>query len=298
LCLAVYGEDDFFMGSCWDPKKEDGRYNATDGCVEGLHCWHQQDGQQSCHNGTVCTCDKDLCNSRNASSTLPTESTPTTLKTTMRCWFGEKHPSTGTEDWKMEECESNEHYCFQLVHGEGESRFEVRQCWDLAYEEGRYSGAGCYKGQNCHHQHCFNDTTVCICKEPECNDWSAEGNVTTVVPVTDGSDLLCYSGDDKNYEAKPCARSETMCMGFSTPLGTILDCYDPKSNDETYISEGCWNGVDIEQTQDTTKGKLCLCSSGQLCNKEFLGTSGAVMAVLSPLLPLLSVILFDRFLLR
>jgi hypothetical protein len=31
-------------------------------------------------------------------------------------------------------CESTEHYCYQLVHGEGDTRSEIRQCWDLSYE--------------------------------------------------------------------------------------------------------------------------------------------------------------------
>jgi hypothetical protein len=46
LCLAVYGEEAFFMGSCWDPSGEEGRYNATNGCSTGLHCWHMEDGTQ------------------------------------------------------------------------------------------------------------------------------------------------------------------------------------------------------------------------------------------------------------
>jgi hypothetical protein len=38
----------------------------------------------------------------NASSSLPTESTPTTAAATMRCWFGEQHPGTGgPEDWQV-----------------------------------------------------------------------------------------------------------------------------------------------------------------------------------------------------
>jgi hypothetical protein len=51
LCLAAYGEGEeggqgFFMGSCWDPSREEGRYNATNGCSIGLHCWHMEDGTQ------------------------------------------------------------------------------------------------------------------------------------------------------------------------------------------------------------------------------------------------------------
>ena len=51
LCLAAYGvgeeeQGGFFMGSCWDPSREEGRYNTTTGCSLGLHCWHMEDGTQ------------------------------------------------------------------------------------------------------------------------------------------------------------------------------------------------------------------------------------------------------------
>ncbi len=52
----------------------------------------------------------------------------------MRCWFGEQHPGTGPENWAVEVCETTEHFCYQMVHGSGEERFESRQCWDLNYE--------------------------------------------------------------------------------------------------------------------------------------------------------------------
>ncbi|XP_023337699.1 uncharacterized protein LOC111708524 [Eurytemora carolleeae] len=166
-----------------------------------------------------------------------------------------------------------------MVHGEGETRTESRQCWNLAYEDGKYSGAGCYKGELCHHEHCYNDTTVCLCTESECNDWSATGNVTTDVPVTGGSGLLCYSGTFDNYEAKPCAESETLCMGFSGGQGTF-DCYDPQTNDALFVTNGCWDGVDIEQTQDSTVGRLCLCSDEPLCNERFKDQPGGAGYIL------------------
>ena len=56
----------------------------------------------------------------------------------MACWFGEQHPGTGQpEQWVVEECETTEHFCYQMVvHGGGEEDrgFESRQCWDLKYE--------------------------------------------------------------------------------------------------------------------------------------------------------------------
>ncbi len=38
-------------------------------------------------------------------------------------------------------------------------------------------------------------------QEPECNDWVYGGNVTTDVPVTGGSGLLCYTGSDNSHQA-------------------------------------------------------------------------------------------------
>ena len=36
-----------------------------------------------------------------------------------RCWFGEKHPSTGNETWKVEVCQDNEDHCYQVSQAEG-----------------------------------------------------------------------------------------------------------------------------------------------------------------------------------
>ena len=51
--------------------------------------------------------------------------------------------------------------------------YETRECWDLKYEDEQFAADGCYKGKYCHHEHCFEDVTVCICDKPECNDWSS-----------------------------------------------------------------------------------------------------------------------------
>jgi hypothetical protein len=42
-----------------------------------------------------------MCNNYNVSSTLPTEAPLTTNANTMSCYFGEKHPDTGEEEWKV-----------------------------------------------------------------------------------------------------------------------------------------------------------------------------------------------------
>ena len=39
-------------------------------------------------------------------------------------------------------------------------RFESRSCWDLEYEDEKYKGDGCYKGQHCHHEHCFDEVGI------------------------------------------------------------------------------------------------------------------------------------------
>ena len=44
------------------------------------------------------------------------------------------------------------------------------------------------------------NSLVIVKQEPKCNDWREGGNVTTDVPVTDGSGLLCYRGTDSQHE--------------------------------------------------------------------------------------------------
>ena len=46
---------------------------------------------------------REICKNENSS-----------LKIHFRCWFGEKHPSTGNETWKVEVCEENENHCYQV----------------------------------------------------------------------------------------------------------------------------------------------------------------------------------------
>ncbi len=44
-------------------------------------------------------------------------------------------------------------------------------------------------------------------QEPECNDWVYGGNVTTDVPVTGGSGLLCYTGSDSSHQASSISKT-------------------------------------------------------------------------------------------
>lgn len=64
--------------------------------------------------------------------------------------------------------------------------------------------------------------TICICNYPNCNDWSTNGTVTTDVPVTDGSGVLCYKGTPDNYEATYCRKNETMCAFFDVDGGSPM----------------------------------------------------------------------------
>ena len=64
--------------------------------------------------------------------------------------------------------------------------------------------------------------TICICNYPKCNDWSTNGTVTTNVPVTDGSGVLCYRGTADNYEATYCKKNETMCAYLGVDGGSQL----------------------------------------------------------------------------
>ena len=91
----------------------------------------------------------------------------------MRCWFGEQHPGIN-ETWRVEVCQENEDHCYQLVDNEG---YESRECWDLKYEHETFAASGCYRGRYCHHEHCFDDATICICETPECNDWTHGVNI-------------------------------------------------------------------------------------------------------------------------
>merc|ERR1712158_106095 len=166
-----------------------------------------------------CTCSTSECNTYNVSSTVSPGTEPPTQPSTMRCWFGEQHPGTGPEEWKVEVC----------------------------HEDEKYKGHGCYKGRHCHHEHCFDEATICICNYPNCNDWSSNGTVTTDVPVTDGSGVLCYKGTTDNYEATYCKKNETMCAFFGVSDGReLLDCYDPYKHNSTFNAEACYSDTDLE----------------------------------------------------
>ena len=65
----------------------------------------------------------------------------------------------------------------------------------------------------------FVQATICICNSPKCNDWSTNGTVTTNVPVTDGSGVLCYRATADNYEATYCKKNETMCAYMQVDSG-------------------------------------------------------------------------------
>merc|ERR1712131_415078 len=123
MCITVYNlhnhhgpvSDGFTWFSCHDPSTQDGAFNQTDACFDdAIFCTppHHEGDQPDCQdNATVCTCNTDLCNTYNMTSSNSPASSTTTQIDTMRCWFGEKHPSTGNETWKVEVCEENENHC-------------------------------------------------------------------------------------------------------------------------------------------------------------------------------------------
>jgi len=280
MCLAAYSKDINWF-TCHDPTEQSGHFNQSDVCVEDLYCFddsHHHHGPYSqgrddppqCFDSNVCTCNKSLCNTYNASSTFSPGTLPPTQPSTMRCWFGEKHSGTGNETWKVEVCQENEDHCFQMVSKDG---FESRECWDLKYENEQYAGDGCYKGKHCHHEHCFEEVTACICNKPLCNDWTPDGNVTTDHPVTDGSGILCYVGEYPNYEATPCARNQTTCSYFLTKDGNeFVDCYDPSENDGKYYTDACFENIAMDDGHgDEVQGKFCVCDGlkDDLCNEDY-----------------------------
>jgi len=281
MCITVYNlhnrhgpvSEGFTWFSCHDPSTQDGAFNQTDACFDdAIFCTppHHEGDQPDCQdNATVCTCNTDLCNMYNmTSSNSPAKST-TTQVDTMRCWFGEKHPSTGNETWKVEVCEENENHCYQLVSLTG---YETRECWDLKYEDEQFAGDGCYKGKYCHHEHCFEDATVCICDSPECNDWSKSGNVTTPVPVTPGSGILCYEGEWPDIESTECFHHQSMCGYLLTDGGKERGtCYDPQSNNGQFYTPGCFSDVDVQNGDHKDHGRFCICDGDEedLCNGDF-----------------------------
>jgi len=291
MCVSAYGDDGnsststHYYAGCHDPSMQYGRFNQSDVCIDDIFCPNDQDHEHhgppgpDCHADNVCTCSASLCNTFNVSSTVSPGTEPPTKPSTMRCWFGEKHSSTGVEDWKVEVCQPNENRCFQMVSDDG---FESRECWDLAYEDGRYNGDGCYRGQRCHHEHCFPEATVCICDKEKCNDWTKGGNVTTDKPVTPGSGVLCYRGAAPDQLTSYCASHETMCSYMATDDGKQLgDCYDPHKNNGTYNEEKCYSDVVTEMGDNTVRGKFCVCdgtAGNDLCNGPYF-SSGASPSV-------------------
>ena len=172
------------------------------------------------------------------------------------------------------------------------------KCWDLKYEDEEFAATGCYKGHFCHHQHCFHDeeVTVCICEDKLCNDWTDEGNVTTPNPVTDGSGILCYTGEVPHYNSTQCRAHQTMCSYLLTTDGKeILDCFDPTSNKGEFYATGCYENASVEdQMGNTHSGKFCVCDGDRddLCNEDYMQKSpdnGAISLVsaLSLAIPLM-----------
>merc|ERR1711936_345126 len=303
MCIAAYGNSShdgsaFAWFGCHDPTEQSGHFNQTDVCVEAPYCWEDDhDDHPHCVESNVCTCKDSLCNSYNASSTFSPGTEPPTQPNTMRCYFGERHPGTGPETWKVETCQDNENFCFQIVSGDG---YESRECWDLNYEDEEYAGEGCYKGKHCHHEHCFEEVTACICSSPLCNDWTPAGNVSTEVPVTDGSGILCYVGEYPDYEARQCRRNETTCSYLQTSDREYVDCYDPSKNNGKYQSDSCAENVDIDDAHGhLAHGRFCVCDGKKddLCNGDYLKNKpeNAAAAIQISLLVIHLFVLFHIF---
>ena len=116
--------------------------------------------------------------------------------------------------------------------------------------------------------------TVCLCQGKLCNDWTSGGNVTTPVPVTEGSGLLCYVGKVPHYDSTECKAHQTMCSYLLNQDGEeILDCYDPTNNNGEFYAAGCYDNVSVEDEMGhTEKGKFCICDGDRkdLCNEDYM----------------------------
>ena len=68
--------------------------------------------------------------------------------------------------------------------------------------------------------------------------------MTTPVPVTDGSGVLCYTGSPQagDLESSFCHHGQSMCSYLLTQDGTERGgCFDPTSNNGNFPAAGCYD---------------------------------------------------------
>ena len=101
--------------------------------------------------------------------------------------------------------------------------------------------------------------------------------MTTDVPVTQGSGILCYVGEFPNYEAQPCSINQTTCSYIRTNgEKEYVNCYDPTKNDGRFYTNACFENMDIDDGRGhLLHGTICVCDEDDLCNEDYFKSNGA-----------------------
>lgn len=107
------------------------------------------------------------------------------------CYYGVSDNETASMD-NNQTCRADETLCVRVVNDE--QGYEFRSCWNGGDNE-EFTSPGCYVGfPHCHltpeGEHCYNDTTICVCADSLCN---TEKYTSPSPPVTPGSGLACYA---------------------------------------------------------------------------------------------------------
>merc|ERR1712168_1114393 len=88
--------------------------------------------------------------------TTPAPVPMTTTNMTMHCWYGFDRPnSTNEKEWVKEVCAPQEDRCILVV---GDDGFAYGHCYDVNYDDGKYSSGTFDTGEHCFRGSCHNGT--------------------------------------------------------------------------------------------------------------------------------------------
>ena len=147
-------------------------------------------------------------------------------------------------------CQEEETWCFSM-HSNNQSRpLEWKRCWNPLWDHGQYSEDGCLVGQHCLDGACYDNATVCLCDQDNCNDWlpgynSSHSTPMPVPPTTPASHHTCYYGIKENDtlsldNTQICRDDQNLCVRITTDEGwEMRSCWDDDFNME-YSRPGCY----------------------------------------------------------
>ena len=203
----------------------------------------------------------------------------------MKCYEGiSRNATVSISDFKKVDCKEDDlTLCFSLHSNDTKLPFEMKTCWNPAWDNGMYSKDGCIVGQHCIEGTCYENATACLCDYGDyCNDWLNDGlNDTTwstpmpLPPTTPKGGNKCYYGIKENQTVTSldneqiCRDDETLCVRVHNDEEgyEFRSCWDDDFNIE-YSRPGCYKGFEHchhgRCHNDTT---VCVCS-GNLCNDE------------------------------